>query len=674
MKLFEIDETSQMQELICKLNKAADAYYNGTEIMSNYEYDALLEKLQQLEEKTGKVLPGSPTNKVGAPVKVDKLEKVTHEFPALSLDKTKDVDLLVSKFKLFGDERDDVVVMWKLDGATVQLTYDEGQLVLAATRGDGFIGQNITHNAPYIDGIPQSIPYKSKLVVRGEATMSYTEFERINANLPDDKQYKNPRNLAAATITMLDPNDAIGRLITFSAFELVYMDNPPQDFEERLIFCKEQGLNVVEYHRCCNCDDLDTYSIRSVISKMTNRVKEYDIPVDGLVVAHCATNYTDDLQGTEHHPHVLKGYALKWEDETAITTLREVEWSPSRTGLLNPVAVFDSVELEGTTVSRASLHNFSIMRNLKINLGNRIKVCKANKIIPMVVENLDYDEEDDYDTFEVLSELDCFCPTCGSTGLIRTSKDGIETVYCENMECPAKVVYKLEHFCERTSMNIEGLSESTIKKFVDLGFMYRFSDIYTLDKYEDRIKSMPGFGEQSWNNLWAAIQKSRDTTFVRFVSAVGIPNIGVSQAKALNKYFKGNINEFLNSKYLDFSVVDGIGQIVSENILRWLHNSEIQAEILDVITFLKFKKEQTSSNNVFSCISFVITGSLTKFKNRKELEASIEANGGKVSSSVSKNTSYLINNDTNSTSSKNKKAKELNIPIISEEEYIKMLA
>ena len=666
-----------METLVKKLNEASDAYYNGKqETMSDKQFDSMIDELRELEDILGYALDESPTHTVGSPIssKVDKLQKVTHQFPAKSLDKTKDVNKFISTFNVRPEtnECNNAVIMWKLDGSTVQLTYHAGKLVCAATRGDGQIGQDITHNAKYITGIPLEVEDKSDFTVRGEAVMTYSDFNRINEVLPDEQKYKNPRNLASATITMLDPEEVKPRNIQFYAFELV--DHPNLDefaFYSRLMYCEDLGFQVVEYYLCNpNCKVGTIPQISDIIDALTQAVNNYDIPVDGLVAAYDDTSYTRDLKGTEHHPHILKGYALKWSDETVKTTLRDIEWSPSRTGLLNPVAVFDPVELEGTTVSRASLHNFSIMRNMHIRIGDDLEVYKANKIIPQVDKNLSdsapYSDENPFG--------DIYCPECNMVANIHISKDGIESVYCDNPQCKAKLVYRLEHYCSREAMNIEGLSESTIKKFVDLGYLTCFADIYKLDAYSEAIKHIDGFGVKSWENLWSAIQKSRTTTFIRAIVAFGIPNIGISQAKSLSKYFDGNLSRFMASDTFDFSLVEGIGQVAAENIHNWIIDDNLFGEAFEASLFYHIEsKEDANKFDKLSGLSFVITGKVNKFSNRKEFENVVELNGGKVTSSVTSKTSYLVNNDLTSTSSKNKKANELNIPIISEEQFLEML-
>lgn len=664
-------KSAKIRELVELLNKASDAYYNKTEIMSDLHYDQLLAELETLEKETGIVLENSPTRNVGYPVKVDRVEKVTHEFPAKSLDKTKDAGQFIEAFNVYGDARDLAVLMWKLDGCTIQLTYDNGKLVTAATRGDGLVGQDITHNASAISGIPLKVKCKSRFTVRGEAVISYSDFAEINSKLEDSQKYKNPRNLASASVTMLDSSQVKNRRIHFKMFELVSHPSMSKwSFFQRLVwFGTFQGFEVVparlaNVHNICCCETLE-----SLIPSPEFDPRNYEYPVDGLVAAFNNTSYTDSLGGTEHHPHILKGYAFKWADELKETTLRKIEWSPSRTGLLNPVAVFDSVDIDGTTVSRASVHNFSIMRQLHLRVGDRIRVYKANLIIPQIADNLSEDIPYSEEDLKIIGD----CPSCGSRGVLRKSKDGIESVHCENVNCPAKQIRKFIHFCERIAMNIEGLSEATLTEFVNLGYIAEFADIYTLDKYKNEIIRLDNYGEKSWNNLWTAIHKSRNTTFAKFISGVGIPGIGTSQAKALSKYFNQDIDKFLHASQLEFSTIDGIGEVISQNIADWLNDDTVQTEIANVLEYLIFEASSQASSNKLEGLTFVITGKLNKYSNRKELESEIEANGGKVASSISKNTSYLINNDINSTSSKNKAAKDLGVKIITETEYQSLL-
>jgi len=672
MKLFELEPKVKMQELVNVLNRASDAYYNGREVLTDHEYDSLLEELQNLEKKYNIILPDSPTNNVGSPVKDSKLQKVKHEFPAKSLDKTKDKLIFAGVFGVNHNSTDKAVVMWKLDGCTLQLTYNHGRLQQAVTRGDGYIGQDVTHNAVKIAGIPITVTDDNKFTVRGEVVMSYEWFKTINSKLDDDKKFKNPRNLASATLTMLDSEEVKNRHLQFFMFELVdHPDMKSMNFYQRLLFGQQNCFSVVPFVYT-SVWGIDGYgSIEDAIDEFDPTTFEY--PVDGLVGAYNDTTFTDKLEGTEHHPHILRGYALKWKDEERESILRSIEWSPSRTGLLNPVAVFDSVELEGTTVSRASLHNYSIMEKMHLHIGDTVKVIKSNKIIPQIVENLS--ESPEYTDSTFYDEFKPKCPSCLTLGSLSISKDNVKSVYCMNSNCPAKLIYKFEHFCERTSMNIEGLSEATITKFVNLGYLKTFSDIYTLDRYSEEIKNLEGFGSKSWDNLWKSIQISRNTSLENLLSGIGISNIGNSQSRAISQYFNNDPNKFLDAKYLAFSTIKGIGPIVEVSILKWLHDERNVAEFEELLQHLQFSPEKPFNDlDVLEGKTFVITGSLHKYKNRGELESVIRKLGGNVSSSVSKKTSYLVNNDVNSTSSKNKKANELGIEIISEDQFIDMIS
>ena len=648
------------------LLKAKEAYYNETPIMSDMEYDKLEEKVKS----EGAEIP------VGAPVSSNALQKVKHKFQAKSLDKTKDIDKVIKTFTVRGVDKDNVVVMWKLDGSTVQLTYYNGKLFNAATRGDGIVGQNITNNAKYIEGIPQEIEDKGLVTVRGEAVMSYKDFDILNMYLSDEDKYKNPRNLANASITMKNPDDMKDRCIKFRAFELVFHENmSSMSFYSRLKWCEDNKFGVVT-NELCNISNL-----RKTIDKWSKNASLSVYPVDGLVIAYNDTSFTDSLQGTEHHPNVLKGFALKWKDDESETVLRNIIWQPSRTGLLNPVAEFDPVTLEGTTVSRASLHNFSIMRNLHIRIGDKISVYKANKIIPQIASNLS-DNTDNY-TSDDVNKMVGVCPVCGCKGVIHTSDNGIESVYCENSECTAKKIDSIVHFCSRGCMDIEGLSEATIEKFMSIGIIKNFSDIYELDKHKDKILEIEGFGEKSYNNLIASIERSRKTSFVKFVTAIGIPGIGSGQAKLLSKEFNDDIYLMLNrdnDKY-EFDKIQGFGEVLSNNLRNWIHNNITNANILEpksmeipvLMSKLEFVKETTKTQGVLNGKVFVVTGKVEKFENRDAIHKYIEDNGGKTTGSVTGKTSYLVNNDITSTSGKNKKAKELNVPIISEYELIKMV-
>lgn len=670
----------KMQELVEKLNQASEAYYNGKEIMSNYEFDQMYEELASLEKETGIVLPDSPTKNVGAKV-VDYLPKVKHEYPALSLDKTKDIKQFVGVFKNgvaasrdagYGED-DKAVLMWKLDGSTVQATYKNGKLFMAATRGNGEIGSDVTHNVPYIKGLPAEIPYKGKLVVRGEVTMSYTEFNRINEKLPLEEKYKNPRNLANATIQLLDNREIWKREICFHAFNLIFMDDMPKTFKERLDFIKSQDIAIVDYD-CMPVGFLGAY-----MDTWSNRVDSFDIPVDGLVVTLNNAAYADTLPGTGHNPNILRGYAFKWADETVVTVLREIEWSASRTGLLNPVAIFDPVELEGTTVRRASLHNVSRIKELQLKVGDRITVYKANKIIPQIEKNLTCH----IDKLTYAESHPVVCPCCGAETSPVISEGGAEVVVCPNQKCPAKMIGKFTHFAERDCMNIVGLSEQTLERFIDQGFIRELSDIYHLNTYKDAIVSMDGLGEKSFDNIISAVEQSRKVEFVPFLHSLGIQMIGKGQAKLIRDYYRSNgVKDYLKKfiedirQQFDFTCIEGIGEAINGSIYTWAEENICGEEtefdrLLKEIEVISDTAEVKASG--ITGLTFVITGNVNQFANREVLKDYIESLGGKTAGSVSKNTSYLINNDVDSTSGKNKKAKELGIPIISEDEFKRII-
>jgi len=670
---------SRIKEIAALLNKASDAYYNtGNEIMSNKEYDALYDELVKLESESGIILSDSPTQRVGYEV-VSELKKERHEFPALSLDKTKDIN----EFPLIFNTRDKIaVVMWKMDGSTLQVTYDNGRLIKAVTRGNGEVGSNVTHNVPYIKGLPMTIPCKGHVVVRGEVVMTYSEFERINQELPPEEQYKNPRNLANATVSMLDSREMRKRELWFYGFKLVYSDQrmTPETFASQMLFMANQGINLVEFDIPMVDDLVPT------MNEFSDRVGELDYPVDGLVVAANDVVYAESLPGTGHNPNKLVGYAFKWQDETAETTLLRIEWSASRTGLLNPVAVFEPVELEGTTVTRASLSNVSNVKRLQLRPGNRITVYKANKIIPQVDKNLDMDGVLTYAESHPVK-----CPCCGKETSPLISKDDVEVAVCNNPECSAKNIKKFVHFASRDCMNITGFSDATIERFVEAGIITEYADFFTLGFFKDEIISMDGLGEKSFQNLAAAAEKARHTSFVPFVTSLGILGIGKGQSKILSKEFHGDIMEFLRaaSNRRFFSSIEGIGEVLEDNIWRWANqylqwidfNDDtprekvhgVNWEIANLLKQVDYIAEETTSGSKLSGITFVITGSLNHYANRDALISVIEQNGGKVSGSVSAKTTYLINNDVESTSGKNKKAKELGVKIISEEDFMNLL-
>lgn len=681
----------EMETLIKALNEASSAYYNGgTSSMSDREWDAMFDQLKKMEEETGVVYPNSPTQGVGAPVKVDKLLEVRHEFPARSLDKTKDISVFP---KIFGKRAAGMaVVMWKLDGSTIVLTYDDGQLALAATRGNGETGTDITHNAPYIAGIPQKIPYKGHLVVRGEAVMSYKEFERLNNSRPEGvEEYANPRNLANSTVGMKDSEEMRKRKIQFFAFTLVHMDDQiPDDqdtFMGRLNYLDSLGFDTV--YRLYGDSQSD---LIDVMNGFSDAVEQFEYPVDGLVVASDDVRYAEILPGTGRNPDPLVGYALKWQDEIVDTVLRKIEWSLGRTGVITPVAFFDPVELEGTTVSRASVHNVSIMKKYRLRVGDTIGVYKANKIIPQVAVNYTADENHT-PALKYKESHSVHCPCCGMETESHISDDGTtEIEVCVNPKCPAKDVKKFAHFVERDCMNTKGLSEATLQKFLDSGFLHEFADLYHLDRYKDQIVSMEGFGQKSYDNLIDSVEKSRRTSFVPFIHSLGIPNIGKGQAKLFDKEYNGDVEKFFVDVFQrhDFTHIEGIGEVLNDNLWKWgneylryipfgdCHDRVYPFLNLEVCHLLKEVKIQVPKESSVDAAplagkTFVITGKLKHFANRDALVAKIEELRGKTSGSVSKNTSYLINNDVESTSGKNKKAKELGVPVISEDEFLEMI-
>lgn len=575
---------------------------------------------------------------------------------------------------------------------TIVLTYDDGQLALAATRGNGETGTDITHNVPYIAGIPQKIPYKGHLVVRGEAVMSYKEFERLNNSRPEGvEEYANPRNLANSTVAMKDLEEMRKRKIQFFAFTLVHMDDPlPDDqdtFMGRLNYLDSLGFDTV--YRLYGDSQSD---LVEVMNGFSDAVEQFEYPVDGLVVASDDVRYAETLPGTGHNPDPLVGYALKWQDEIVKTVLRKIEWSLGRTGAITPVAFFDPVELEGTTVSRASVHNVSIMKKYRLRVGDTIGVYKANKIIPQVAVNYTADENHT-PTLNYKESHSVHCPCCGMETESHISDDGTtEIEVCVNPKCPAKDVKKFAHFVERDCMNIKGLSEATLQKFLDSGFLHEFADLYHLDRYKDQIVSMEGFGQKSYDNLIASVEKSRRTTFVPFIHSLGIPNIGKGQAKLFEKEYNGDIEFFFDDVYRrhDFTHIEGIGDVLNDNLLQWGNeylryipfedcldkvSSPLNLEIYNLLKEVDIEIPNRSDDGYLKLDGkiFVITGKLNHFANRDELVAKIEELGGKTSGSVSKNTTCLINNDVESTSGKNKKAKELGVPIISEDDFLKMI-
>ena len=642
----------QIRVLIEQLKAANVAYYKeNREIMSNYEYDKLYDQLVELEKTTGIIYPDSPTQSVGVDI-LDSLPKERHQKKMLSLDKTKEVSVLED---WLGNK--DGILSWKLDGLTVVLTYDNGKLQKAVTRGNGSIGDIITSNAKQCSNVPLQIPYKGKLIVRGEAIITYSDFEKINSEIEDvDAKYKNPRNLASGSIRLLNSSESKKRNIKIVIFRLV-QGGEESLMDKQFFWLSSMGFEVVEHYLVRK----DT--IEQSVKFFKRKINTNDIPTDGLVISYNDTEYGNSLGETskfERH-----SFAFKWADEVAETTLREIEWSPSRTGLLNPVAIFDSVELEGTTVSRASVHNVSILKELQLGIGDKIQVIKSNMIIPQVVENL---------TRSGNLEIPKTCPTCGGETKVINS-NGTEFLFCTNPDCKEKLIGRIEHFCKRNAMNIVGMSESTVDFLVKKGWVTNYKDLYELQKYKTQWSSIPGFGDRSVTKILSAIDNSRNTDPERLLYAIGIPKVGESQSKEIFKNFS-TWNDFIAAldEGYDFSRLEGFGDILNDIIHKWYKEQYKEKRIPELVKELNFTENvNASESQVLKGKIFVITGSLVKHKSRNELKDKIEKLGGKVSSSISSKTSYLINNDISSNSSKNKKAKELNIPIINEDSFLQLL-
>lgn len=653
-----MDKSARMKELVDKLNEASKAYYaKDEEIMSNFEYDALYDELVKLEEETGVTFANSPTVNVGYEA-VDELPKEAHEKPMLSLAKTKSREEL--RDWLNGKE---ALLSWKLDGLTIVLTYENGRLLKAVTRGNGEEGEVITPNARVFVNVPLQIPFKGQLVLRGEAVITYSDFEKINSELAEDEEkYKNPRNLCSGSVRQLNNEITAKRNVRFYAFSLVKAEEEGQernwenDRENQFIFLKEQGFEVVEYLR------VGTDTILEGIEAYEKKITAFDVPSDGLVLTLCDLDYAKSLGRTAKFPR--DSIAFKWQDETKETVLKEIEWSPSRTGLINPVAIFEPVELEGTTVSRASLHNVSIVKNMQIGIGDHVMVYKANMIIPQIAENL---------TKSGNLNVPCTCPACGGDTKIQKIND-VESLYCTNAECPAKKVKAFALFVSRDALNIDGLSEATLEKFIAKGFIHKLGDIFRLQQYKDEIVRMEGFGQKSYDNLIQSIEKAKETTLVRILYGLGIAGIGLANAKVLCKHFDYDIEKIGTASKEDISAIEGMGEVLASAIVDWFSkesNKEILSDLLEHLqttTPSVIVGEQTLKDKIF-----VITGDVHHFANRSELKEFIESRGGKVTGSVTGKTTYLINNDVNSTSGKNKKAKELGVSIISEEDFLAMV-
>lgn len=647
----ETGKKERMQELIKILNEASKAYYaEDREIMSNFEYDRLYEELEGLEKETGIVLSGSPTVSVGYE-SVEELPKERHESPMLSLGKTKSREEL--KDWLQGKE---AILSWKLDGLTVVLTYRNGELFKAVTRGNGEIGEVITGNARTFKNIPLNIAFKGELVLRGEAVITYSDFEKINEEIPEaEAKYKNPRNLCSGSVRQLNNEITAKRNVRFYAFTLVSAEDV--DFhnsrEEQFRFLEKQGFEVVE-RKMVTPD-----TILSAISEFENKIPAYDVPSDGLVLTYEDIAYGKSLGRTAKFPR--DAIAFKWADEIRETTLTEVEWSASRTGLINPVAIFTPVELEGTTVSRASVHNVSIVKELKLGIGDRITVYKANMIIPQIAENL---------TQSGNLPIPATCPVCGGETKIQNMND-TETLYCTNPECAAKKIKSFTLFVSRDALNMEGLSEATLEKFISMGFIHEYADLFHLMEHRDAIVDMEGFGEKSYANLVDSIEKARNTTLPRLIYGLGIANIGLVNAKMLCRHFDYDLDALQSAKEEELSDIEGVGDVIAGAFVSYMNNPANKEKIDHLLPELHLEKPESSTENQnLAGLSFVVTGTLNSFENRNALKEEIEKRGGKVTGSVTSKTECLINNDVTSSSSKNKKAKELNVPILSEEDFL----
>ena len=646
-----MDKSERIKDLVELLNKANKAYYQeANEIMTNFEYDKLYDELVGLEKETGMVLSNSPTVNVGYQV-VSQLPKEQHNSPMLSLDKTKEVGALAD---FAGDRK--CLLSWKMDGLTVVLTYENGELVKAVTRGNGLVGEVITNNAKTFKNIPISIPYKGRLTLRGEAIIKYSDFEQINREIEDaDSKYKNPRNLCSGSVRQLNSQVTAERNVNFVAFALINADDVDFDnsIEQRYKWMESQGFQVVEYRV------VTRNSMEDAVKYFAGKIQTYDYPSDGLVLMFDDIEYGLSLGTTAKFPR--NGIAFKWEDEQAETTLKYIEWSPSRTGLINPVAVFEPVELEGTTVSRASVHNISIMEELELGSGDRIKVYKANMIIPQISENL---------TKSGIDDLPKECPVCGHATEVK-AENGIKTLYCPNSQCPAKHVKLFTLFVSRNGMNIDGLSEETLEKFIDAGYIKEFADIFHLDRYYEEIVATPGFGQKSYDNLMDSVEKARNVELSALIYSLGIPNIGSANAKLICKAFNNNIEKIRNASVEELIEIDGIGEIMAEKFCQYFADEDNIKKLDNLLKEVNIAEpeENTTPQNMDG-LTFVITGSVEHFANRNELKSYIEKHGGKVTGSVSAKTNYLINNDAMSASSKNKKAKQLGVEIVTEEVFL----
>lgn len=646
-------KNERMLELVELLNKASRSYYqDAQEIMSNYEYDRLYDELQNLEKELGITLSNSPTVNVGYEV-VSELPKERHESPMLSLDKTKEVEELKN---FVGSQK--VLMSWKMDGLTIVLTYRDGKLYKAVTRGNGEVGEVVTNNAKVFKNLPVQIAYRGELILRGEAVIGYHDFEKINEEIEDvDAKYKNPRNLCSGSVRQLNNQITAKRNVMFYAFTLVQADGV--DFQNsracQMEWLKAQGFTTVEYHMVTR----DT--VEDEVAKFSSEISKNDFPSDGLVLSYDDIAYGRSLGRTAKFPR--DSYAFKWQDEIRETILREIEWSPSRTGLINPVAIFDPVELEGTTVSRASVHNISIMEELELGIGDKIEVYKANMIIPQIAENL---------TRSGVKDIPERCPVCQGETKIRQVGNA-KALYCMNPECQAKHVKAFALFVSRDALNIEGLSEATLEKFISKGYIHTFADIFHLDRYKDEIQGMEGFGEKSYRKLIESVEKARTTALPRVVYSLGIAGIGLANAKVICRELKYDVEALLMVTEEELNEIQGVGEVLAKAFTGYFSDAKHVENFRKLLEELTIPEETSTKKQIFEGVNFVITGSVTHFANRGEVKELIESLGGKVTGSVTSKTNYLINNDVTSTSSKNKKANELGIPIISEETFLELV-
>lgn len=642
----------KMKELGEKLREASRAYYQeDREIMSNVEYDALYDTLSALEKETGIVLADSPTVNVGYEA-VEQLPKEEHERPMLSLDKTKEREALR---EFIGEHP--TLLSWKLDGLTIVLTYEKGELIKAVTRGNGIVGEVITNNARVFKNIPLKISFKGRLVLRGEAIITYSDFEKINETIGDaDAKYKNPRNLCSGSVRQLNNEITAKRNVRFYAFSLVSAEGV--DFrnsrEVQFRWLNKQGFEVVEYRKV-TAETLD-----EAMDYFAEAVTTNDFPSDGLVALYDDIAYGESLGTTAKFPR--NAMAFKWADEMRDTRLLEIEWSPSRTGLINPVAIFEPVELEGTTVSRASVHNISIMKELKLGIGDTIRVYKANMIIPQIAENL---------TGSGNAPIPHNCPVCGQETIVKKEND-VECLFCVNPGCPAKKIKSFGLFTSRDAMNIDGLSEATLEKFIARGFIHDFGDIFEISRYKDEIVEMEGFGQKSYDNLMESLERAKETTLPRVIYSLGIANIGLANAKVICRHFDNDLDRIRHASLEEVSDIDTIGPVIAGNLVAYFKDEDNNRRLDHLMSFLHIQEDSPKQEQIFEGMNFVITGSLVHFGNRSEAKELIESLGGKVTGSVTKKTNYLINNDIQSNSSKNKKARELGIPILSEEDFQKL--